>query len=199
MIFRPCRDEEAIKPWSASFLSPWRISLLEELLLHAEQDSVAAAAQRWQRGPPEQTQRGTRQPRRTSPVKFMTLLPYFPTLRPLFRASGSTQWTLFCHIWLARLSLLFLPHIPILLLNLHLSSSMSRFGISFSHHSQTTCPAAHPDRVSTAVQVILHCISRATCRCYFASGSFLSHRRSTLQLNAIWKSLVRTNWMWFCS
>lgn len=93
---------------------------------------------------------------------------------PLFSHTEASLWsfwiyrvnTFFCHLWLARLSFRFLPHIPILLLNLHLSSSMSRFGISFSHHSQTTYPAAHPDRVSTAVQVILRCISRATCGCF---------------------------------
>lgn len=150
MIFRPCRGEEAIKPMKYFFSSTWRISLLEELLLHAEQD---AAAQRWRRGPPEQTQCGTRQPGQASPVKFMTL----PPLCSHTEASHRSFWIYtFCHLCLALLPLPFLLHIPHLHLKIHSSFSISLFGIAFSIHLQTSWPAAHPDRVSTAIQAMLH-------------------------------------------
>lgn len=121
------------------FSSPWRISLLEELLLHAEQHS-AAAAQRWWRGPPEQTQCGTRQPGQASPVKFMTLLRCFPTRRPLIEASGSTEWALFVSsVWLSfpSLSCSKLP------LNIHVSFPISVFGISSHIHLQTAFAELH--------------------------------------------------------
>lgn len=144
------------KAMKCFFSSPWRISLSEGLLLHAEQDSAAAATQRWWRGPPEQTQCGTRQPGQASPVKFMTLLACLPTLRPLIGASGSTEWTLFATC----LALLpFLLYIPILCLNICLSSSISLNGISIYNHLQTCCQL-----------FILTGCRRPSKQCWVASG-----------------------------
>lgn len=168
MIFRPCRGEEAIKPMKYFFSSPWRISLSEELLLHAEQE---AAAQRWRRGPPEQTQCGTRQPGQASPVKFMTL----PPLCSHTEASHRSFWiSTFCHLCLALLPLPFLPHIPLLHWKIHSSFSNSLFGITFSIHLQTSWPAAHPDTVSMAIQAMLH-LKSCMQVFFFSSAATLSH------------------------
>lgn len=87
MCERAGREKEAIKPWSASFPSLRHISFLTGLFLHTEQ-GAAALGGGWWKGPPEQTQCGTRQPGWPGPARFMALSHSFPTVRPLSGASG---------------------------------------------------------------------------------------------------------------
>lgn len=87
MCERAGREKEAIKPWSASFPSLRHISLLTGHFLHAEQGGAALGGG-WWKGPPEQTQCGTRQPGWPGPARFMALSHSFPTVRPLSGASG---------------------------------------------------------------------------------------------------------------
>lgn len=177
MLLRPCRstcecarrDKETIKLWSTSFPSHRRISLLVGLFKHTEQGAAAAAGVGWWRGPPEQTQSGTRQPRQPGPARFMSLHPSFPTQRPLSGASGCIGLYYFLPPLSTFSSSSFtVPHsLPIFFFLCPSIFSLPLFLdlVSLSLFlpllcSQTSWPAVHPDRVSTAVCAKLSCISR---------------------------------------
>lgn len=159
---RAGREKEAIKPWSASFPSLRHISLLTGLFLHAEQGGAALGGG-WWKGPPEQTQCGTRQPGWPGPARFMALSHSFPTVRPLSGASGCIIPSLLLFVTSVYLSFLSLScstfPIPSFFFNAcRLSLSFLFFSILVSStalflFSQTSWPAAHSDRVSTTLHV----------------------------------------------
>lgn len=156
---------------------------------------MAAVVQRWWRGPPEQTQRETTQPGQTSPVKFMTLLPCFPTLRPLIAASRSTEWTRF--VTSIQLSFLSLP----------CSTFPSFFWISIYLPpflylvSRLPSIPRQPGQlliqtVSTVIQEMLSRISKATCRCFSRQRQIclfsVQHPSSKCDLKTPWQDRLNT-------
>lgn len=153
--------KETVKHWSASFPFPWRISLSVGLFKHTEQEAAAAAGGGWWKGPPEQTQSGTRQPQQPGPARFMTLHPSFPTQRPLCEASGCIERYCFLSPLSAFPSASFtVPNSHFLCLSIFYLPLFFDL-VSFSLFipllsSQTSWPAVHPDRVSTAVCAKLH-------------------------------------------
>lgn len=142
MIFRPCRDEEAIKPRSASFLPP------EGFLFRRSFCCSLSRVRRWLMeratwtNPAWNHAAGTDKPR-----EIYDPLPLLSHTEASHRSFWIRRTNTFCHLYPAFLPLPSLLNIPILLLNVHLSSSIPLFGISSPLHPQTTWPAAHPDSV----------------------------------------------------
>lgn len=193
MIFRPCRDEEAIKPWSASSL-PRRISFFTGAFVArwVGFDSGGSGATLMERAtwtnPVWNHAAGTDKP--TGIYDSIPLLSHT-------EASHCSFWIYrmnkFCHLCLAFVRLPSLLNSLILLFIVHLSSFIPLFGI-FSPPSPGN-PTSCSSRRTVYSQSSKKCwvaSQKQQVGVFLASGKFVSSLCSIPQLSVTWKHPGKT-------